>query len=336
MVCFILARDKQEFEKYKASSLESDSCIDIRNNNDSYIASIIFRMLISADGQASPLLVVFEEKEKNKCKENMDASSTKDLLALLVEVFERTQKELENARVRNKMQDKIVDNLKNCMDKVCVGATQYEDDTGNEIEIDGIIIKRICEETVVFIHWGGGAPKTYEDNFAKMLKECLDAEDSQFTLRDSQLTQSENVRANVRAYAFSSRRAELFDVTKPKIEFPKTVEEVKALEDKFRVAKNIVDAKKIMTEYVLAAHNAGDKSELIYTEVDVFGDAVQEVVGKMGKEWGSGYLDKDEQNCRAGLVDEYFSCKSSGRNPKDKQVAEQVAELFTKILEEEV
>ena len=321
MICFIAARDKEEFEKYKAGSHESDSYLDIYQDDKSLMASVIFRILTSANGQVSPLFVVLDG-EKNNCKNHMDASHSKDLLAHMVNIFVRAHTELANGHVRNAVQDNIVGCLEKSIKVNHIEArsvTITRNGKPATKQIPSSTKKLIIDDAVIFIHWGGGAPRTYENNFSQLLVEYLKSSDSQFT-------------RSVRAYAFSSRRAELFDVTKSKIEFPTTIEEVKALEDKFRGAKNIVDAKKIMTEYVLAAHNAGDEINLTNTEGDVFGDAVQEVVGEMGKEWGSGYLEEDEQSRRAGLIAHYEQCKMSNeRGVSDKELTK----LFKIILEEE-
>ena len=327
MICFIVARDKDEFEKYRTGSLESDSYLDIYQDK-LLMASVIFRVLTSANGQVSPLFVVLDE-EKNKCKNHMDASHSKDLLAHMVNIFVRTHTELANGHVRNAVQNNIVCCLrKSIVEKNinarCVTITR----NGKPVirngkpatkQIPGSTRNLIREEAVIFIHWGGGAPRTYENNFSQLLETYLKSSDSQFT-------------ETVRAYAISSRRAELFDVTKSTIEFPATIEEVNALEAKFKGAKNAIDARKIMTEYVVAAHNAGDKSNSINTVGDVFGVAVQEVVGKMGDEWSSGYLEEDEQSRRVELIAHYKHCKMLNKpGVSDKELTK----LFKIILEEE-
>lgn len=113
MTCFMLARDKEEFKKYEAGSYESDSFLDIYGDDKEHIASIIFRVLTSANGRVSPLFVVLDKKDKkNNCKANMDTSNAKDLLSLLAEIFVKTHEELSNGHIRNKAQNKIVDCLK--------------------------------------------------------------------------------------------------------------------------------------------------------------------------------------------------------------------------------
>ncbi len=334
MVCFILACDKREFDKYKAGTLESDLYLDIRKDDGSLLAPVIVRLLTSADGAVGPLIVVLKEDEKNNCKNQMDASKTKDLLEQLVEVFARTHDALKKAIVRVNAHKRIVDCLEDCMNKVCAETEQDEYEAVEEsadgasvetIAVAGSTRNIVCSDTIAFIHWGGGTPRTYENNFSQLLEEYLKSSDRQFT-------------KSIRAYAFSSRRAELFDVTKSKIEFPTTIEEVKALEDKFKGAKNAVDARKIMTEYVLEAETAKKKPTRtsskdvvqIATECDVFSDAVSKVVEKIGEEWESGYLEEDEQAIRADLVAHYKNMKPPVCNVADVKVIE----LFKKILEE--
>ena len=113
-------------------------------------------------------------------------------------------------------------------------------------------------------------------------------------------------------------------MTKPKIDFPKTIEEGKNLERKFKAAQKISGARKIMTEYVLAVQNKIDKES---QQFDVFCDAVKEVVAKMAEEWESGYLEEDEQARRAELVAEY--------NKAGKANSNKIADLFKTILFEE-
>ena len=318
MNCFILARDEGEFKKYKAGSLESDSFLDIydNKNNKKPIASIIFRVLTSGKGQVCPMFVVLDiGHKKNDCKNHMDASKSKALLSLLVDIYVQTQEELAKGRIRNKVQSKIADILNEGIKDIVIPLSVVKI-KGKELTIPSSIQKQIYEDTVLFIHWGGGAPKTYEDNFANLLKEYTENKGAQFTA--------------IRAYAFSSRRAELFDVTKPKIDFPKTIEEVKILESKFKAAQKTSDARKIMTEYVLAVQNKIDNAS---QQFDVFCDAVKEVVAKIAKEWESGYLEEDEQAQRAKLVVHYNQVSNSPNN--DTTVDTELANLFTTILSEE-
>lgn len=85
------------------------------------------------------------------------------------------------------------------------------------------------ENTFVFIHWGGGDPTSYEELFQPFCDEHPD-----------------NAKG-LRAFALSSRRRELFDVTAAKIVLPQTEADALKLVDKFSFAR----VRNLMTEYVV-------------------------------------------------------------------------------------
>ncbi len=77
---------------------------------------------------------------------------------------------------------------------------------------------KLFPAAVLFIHWGGGTPLDYERYFRNACK-------------------TSQIAKRVTAFALSSRRAELFDVTGSKIGTPKTYDELIQLENKFRNAQ---------------------------------------------------------------------------------------------------
>lgn len=337
MICFILAKEENEFNRYKAGTLTTDSYIEEIRDEGQLVASIILRVLAAEDGQKGLLFVVWDRSgKKDNCKEDFSEDAYRNLLALLFKIMEKSRDIVEGLQKYNKAIYEFPNNyLLKCLklDELDSKTKNSATDTKrkghavlqgfggfvpNPKQEDAKVTLQIDEETIAFIHWGGGLPATHEEKFASFLEIYCTSPEALFT--------------KLRAYAFSSRRAELFDVTKSKIEFPTTIEAVKELEKRFKGAKNIVDARKIMTEYVLAAHNSGDESNSINTEGDVFGDAVQEVVGKMGKEWGSGYLEEDEKSRRVDLIAHYEQRKTlNERGVLDSELTK----LFKIILEEE-
>ena len=225
MICFILARDEKEFKRYDLGSLRTDLCIDIRNKDENGLARIILRVLDSVDDKVGLLFVVLEQgvgSKKDDCKNDMSTDSVDALLKFLVEVFVQTSIELKKACIGSSDYKKIINKIENCTKTVSIGGSKIIVD-GQELVIKAEEKNEVSEETVVFIHWGGGAPTTYEDRFASSLDELLKSKNALFT--------------NIRAYAFSSRRAEMFDVTAHKIVLPKTCEEIIALENRFKNAQ---------------------------------------------------------------------------------------------------
>ena len=329
MICFILAKEENEFNRYKAGTLTTDSYIEEIRDEGQLVASIILRVLAAEDGQKGLLFVVWDRSgKKDNCKEDFSEDAYRNLLALLFKIMEKSRDIVEGLQKYNKAIYEFSNNyLLKCLkldelDSKTKNSTTDTKRKGHAVlqgfggfvpnpkQEDAKVTLQIDEETIAFIHWGGGLPATHEEKFASFLERYCKSPEALFT--------------KLRAYAFSSRRAELFDVTKPKIDFPKTIEEGKNLERKFKAAQKISGARKIMTEYVLAVQNKIDKES---QQFDVFCDAVKEVVAKMAEEWESGYLEEDEQARRAELVAEY--------NKAGKANSNKIADLFKTILFEE-
>lgn len=169
----------------------------------------------------------------------------------------------------------------------------------------------------IFMHWGGGEETDYHNREIFIQK---------------------YLPAGWKFFSIGTRRNEVFNVDGSTIIIPDRLG-LEELERNLDFEGKKVDARKIMTEYVLESQNASDTSVEASAEgasrpptnCDVFNETVSKVVEDSGEKWNSGYLDEDERTCRAKLVAKYFENKSSGC----KHIDEEVAELFTKILGEE-
>lgn len=215
MIGFIIAKDEEEFLKYENGSLKDDSCFAWHD------AKVIMRLLKHNDDKQKHLLfVILVKKEKDDVRDNMSTDiSTQgiafiDIIAnVVVYVANRNNKQLPG-HVAGYFQKKITNKV--------INIESQEKNAGlDSFQVELSVIKD--EDLTLFVHWGEGAPLFYEDKFNAFLGAYVDNERARVS--------------KIRAYALSSRRAELFDVTGSKIETPKTYDELVELENRFRNAQ---------------------------------------------------------------------------------------------------
>jgi len=215
MIGFIVAKDEEEFSKYENGSLKDDSCFAWHDTK------IIMRLLKhNDDTQKHLLFVILVKKEKDDVRDNMSTDiSTQgtafiDIIAnMVVYVANRHNKQLPG-HVAGYFQKKITNKV--------INIESQEKNAGlDSFQVELSVIKD--EDLTLFVHWGEGAPLFYEDKFNAFLGAYVDNERARVS--------------KIRAYALSSRRAELFDVTGSKIETPKTYDELVELGNRFRNAQ---------------------------------------------------------------------------------------------------
>ena len=205
MIVFMLSKDDKEFERYKQGRFPHDKIIEVRGEHESgKKCDAIVRILGSdAKGNLCVLLILLldstAETAKDTLKDNLAGSSPVDAKDFL--------SQLKNILVSLMKCTDINNDVRSFLTKA--------------IEFNKGLPKCVTEDSLLFVHWGGGAPLEYEKRF----KDCLEEH-----LKD----ENERQFKSIRAYAFSSRRAEFFDVTRHRIEAPRTYSEVVELEGKFK------------------------------------------------------------------------------------------------------
>ena len=283
MIAFIVAKDEDEFKRYKRGMLRHDKELEINGNAGSKIGDAIVRSIgLDGNGKLCVLLILLIDKDRVKANLNRDAlKDVKNFLSNLKRtVFVLKSKEGE-----------ITKEIATFCEKA--------------IRVDGTVAKCIAEETVLFVHWGGGAPLEYERQFNILLGQHLEDKDS------AQFTQ-------IRAYAFSSRRAELFDVTRSKIETPKTYDELVELENRFRNAQ--VDE---AFSHCAAKH-----------EQNIFG-AKKEIIDRLDRFAIRVLKSSLDTEKKEGLLQSVAKAKSE-ELVNAKYTSDDTAAFFAKILNKEV
>ena len=208
MIVLMLSKDDKEFERYKQGRLPHDKIIEVRGEHESgkKCDAIVRSLGSDAKGNLCVLLILLldstAETTKDTLKGNLAGSSPVDA-------------------------EDFLSQLKNILVSL-IKCTELNNDIKsfltNAINFERSSPKCVTEDSLLFVHWGGGAPLEYEKRF----KDCLEEH-----LKDENKRQFKSIRT----YAFSSRRAELFDVTRSKIETPKTYDELVELENRFRNAQ---------------------------------------------------------------------------------------------------
>lgn len=202
MIAFLVAKDADEFEKYQKGMLRDDKSLAIKRRDGVKICDAIVRNIgLDDNGKLCILLVLLIDKDA--VKDNLSSDASKDVTDFLSNL------------------KRLLFILKSKEDKLAKEITSFCE---KAIRVEGGVAKSVVEESVLFVHWGGGAPLEYERQFKKFIA---------IHLGNNATAQFKQIRA----YAFSSRRAELFDVTRSKIEAPKTYDEFVELENKFRNAQ---------------------------------------------------------------------------------------------------
>ena len=167
-----------------------------------------------------------------------------------------------------------------------------------------------------FIHWGDGAPYTYENTFRDF-----------YTTGDGEALVKKFFK-EIRAYAISTRRPENFDVRGEIISIPKRVEYLDILESRFRLDS----VKDVLYEYVIAFQHHNSEQPLMYPlKTDYVKTTLCQCLKDKMDEWQHMYS-KEKFNWRRTATEGVLEHLSKG---DALPISENYAALFSKVLEED-
>lgn len=169
-------------------------------------------------------------------------------------------------------------------------------------------------DTFVFIHWGGGDPTWYEEQFQSFCD--VNPETSK----------------GLRAFALSSRRRELFNVTAPKISLPKTKEDAQKLVDGFSFAR----VKDMMTEYVLHYFSIARKDQSVVSPFETddkrIPQPLQSFLNSQARRLESRGRFSDVEKCRLQAIKQVLETVKWNEEQLQIPYDEETVELFSALI----